>query len=219
MTRKHGHKIRAMQTTRESLLMSLRRTGATDAWRRFCNLYATSIIRYGMKLGLSESDARDVLQETLIILMRQLPSFDYDPARRFRNYLLTIVHRQALALFRKRNRRPEVPLDETSAQAEIARCPKHDDDAAAQTRWHEALFDDAWSRLQKSGKLQLRTIAIFTEYAIEGHEAETVRKKHDVDANTVHQIRNRVIKMLKDEVRLLIAEMDPEEIAALGDAL
>ena len=165
------------------------------------------------QFGLSEADARDVLQETLIMLMRQMPTFDYDPRRRFRNFLLTIVHRNALAIFRKRKRRPEISLDETSAQPRILRMADRSqaDDANAEARWQETLFDDAWSRLQRSGKLQPRTIEIFTEYAIQGCDCEIVSKKHGVADNTVHQVRNRVIAMLKDEVRKLMAELEPGE--------
>lgn len=183
--------------------MQLRQPGAAAAWEQFCLQYGGPIVRYAQKLGLNEADARDVMQETLVALVRQLPRFDYDPARgRFRNFLLTIVHRQAQGLFRRRCRRPEVVLpDDLEVGAPAAKEAEAD-------RWQEALFDEAWTRLQRSGAIQARTVAIFEAYAIRGESPAAVGKENGVSANTVYQIRNRILAMLKKEVQLLARDLE-----------
>jgi RNA polymerase sigma factor (sigma-70 family) len=198
-----------------TLLEQLKRPHAEAAWERFCRVYGAPIVRYGMKLGLAESDARDVLQETLIALVKLLPGFNYDPRRgRFRNYVLTIVHRQALGVFRRRNRSAEVPLEDGMPVPSLLDGPAGgarpaEDEAAA--RWQESLLDEAWCRLQRSGQIQPRTLAIFEEYVLRGLPADEAAKKFGVAANTVYQIRNRVIVMLKEDVQALMADMDPED--------
>lgn len=186
--------------------MRLKQADASDAWERFCRVYGPPIIRYCRKLGLSEADAADALQESLLVLMRLLPKFDYDPARgKFRNYLLTIVHRQSLAILRRNARRQAAPLDDTERDAERAEAEEDD------TRWQEALLDEAWFQLKSSGRLKAATISAFEAYAIRGEKVEDVAKKHGLSANTVYQIKNRVIALLRQEVRQMLAELDPDD--------
>lgn len=195
-----------MEPTRASLLWRLRQADAGAAWEQFCLQYGGAILRYAQKLGLNEADAQDVLQESLVALVRQMPRFEYDPARGlFRNFLLTIVHRQAAALFRRRGRKAEVSFIPAMDAEPLA------SSADVDARWQEALFDEAWARLRTSGALQARTLAVFEAYAMRGESAGDVGKKHAISANTVYQIRNRIVAMLKQEVDSLACELDSNE--------
>ena len=107
-------------------------------------------------------------------------------------------------------------LDETGAtkllhEISARETTAPDDD----TRWQEALFDEAWQRLKNSDKLKPGTIEAFEAYAIRGENPEDVGKKNGMAANTVYQIKNRVLAMLKEEVQHLIAEMDPADLEQL----
>lgn len=210
-----------MDATSVTLLDALKQPHAEAAWERFCRVYGPVVIRYGRKIGLSDADARDVLQESLIVLMRLLPGFSYDRSKgRFRNFLLTIVHRQALSHLRRACRRTfqsldTLPPDTAPAQEGPAAEAADDRDV----RWQEALLDDAWSRLARSGRLQPATLAVFEAYAIRGGNCEEVAKKHGMSANTVYQIRNRVLGILKSDVLQMLAEMDPEELEMLKENL
>lgn len=202
-----------MESTSATLLSRLKQSHADASWERFCRIYAAPIIRYGRKLGLSDADARDVMQESLLILMRLLPQFEYDRQRgRFRSYLLNIVHKQALGFLRRARRHPVISLDADGPDGlpplEVV-APEQE--SGRDVRWQEALFDEAWSRLAASGRLQPATLAVFEDYVIRGRDCEEVAKKHGIAANTVYQMRNRVIGILKSEVRLMLAEMDPDE--------
>lgn len=196
--------------------MQMRQPSPGDAWERFCRLYGGAIIRYAMKLGLSETDSCDVLQETLVTLTRKMPQFDYAPERGlFRNFLLTIVHRSALRHFYRQERRAEISIedDTTGGRAMIeslaAPVPLPAD---SWMLWQDALLDEAWSTLRNSGELQPQTIAVFEAYAILGESAEVVQKKFGLNANTIYLIRNRVVAMLKKEISYLLMEMDADEV-------
>lgn len=196
-----------MDKTSQTLLDQLQQPDAAGAWERFCRVYGPPIIRYAQKLGLAEADARDVMQESLLVLIRLLPRFRYDPARgRFRNYLLTIVHRQALAHLRRAGRTTALPPEEMDRlQGSVPAGATPEDD-----RWQEALLDEAWKQLQVSGRLKPDTIAAFEAYAIRGEACADVAKKWGMAENTVYQIRNRVIVMLRDDVRRLLADLERE---------
>src|SRR5262245_895752 len=82
-----------MLTTSGSLLERLRQPDA-DSWARFVELYTPLLLRWTGQLGLQAADGDDLVQEVFGILVKKLPEFEYDPARRFRGWLRTVlVHR------------------------------------------------------------------------------------------------------------------------------
>jgi RNA polymerase sigma factor (sigma-70 family) len=82
-------------STRKTLLLRIRNPANTEAWQTFVDLYSPLIYHFCLRRGLQEADCRDVLQNVLLSVHRQILSFQYDPERgRFRNWLITIVLRQ-----------------------------------------------------------------------------------------------------------------------------
>ena len=155
-----------------------------------------------------------LVQETLLTLVHLLPQFHYDPARgRFRNYLLTIVHRKGLAVLRRGARQAAVPLEE------VERVVAQEDEGDRTARWQEALLDEAWFQLKASGRLKPDTLAAFEAYAIRGEAAEEVGRRHGLSANTVYQIKNRVIGLLREEVQQRLADLDPDDPAVWAEAV
>jgi len=59
-----------MLTTDEKLLARVRSTEAHEAWQAFYEQYWNAILRYSRKLGLDERHSEDVLQESMVTLMR-----------------------------------------------------------------------------------------------------------------------------------------------------
>lgn len=145
-----------MVETDEALLDQLKRVDAHGAWAEFYQLYWLAVIRYACKLGLSHTQAQDVLQETMMALMRLLPQFEYDPARgRFRNFLLTIVHRRALAAMRRRSRESEMPFDASGL------CDRLEQEPPSLEDWREAVLEEALCRLRRDYLVDERTLNVF----------------------------------------------------------
>lgn len=69
-----------------------------NAWQEFVTRYGGLVLHWARRWGLSGSDAQDVAQEVLLVLVRQIRSFRYDPQRRFRSWLKTIVMRTCTRL-------------------------------------------------------------------------------------------------------------------------
>src|SRR5205807_1741058 len=117
-----------MNTTSFSLLHRLRQPGEQDTdWRRFVQLYTPLLFHWARKLGLSTEDAADLAQEVLILLMRKLPEFNYDPSRSFRGWLHTVT----LNKWRDHQRLRRVPID--GAAGDLSNV-----EAAAATTFEEA---------------------------------------------------------------------------------
>ncbi len=81
--------------TRSSLLRRLGNVGDDASWRRFFDTYWRLIYNVARKSGLSEADAQDIVQETVIAVARKMPEFCYDPAKgSFKQWLLLITRRR-----------------------------------------------------------------------------------------------------------------------------
>lgn len=201
-----------MIDTRESLLDRLRLDDAHEAWREFYDLYWAAILRYARKLGLNDHQAQEVLQETMVALMRILPDFVYDRERgKFRNFLLTIVHRKALGVIRRAARRTELPWHECP---EAQTADPFQNSAAMQVealvRWREVLMEEAVRRVREDARLNVATFAVFEAYVIQRKPAEDVAREFGLKENAVYQIRNRLLRRVQAEIEKLVRSSGDE---------
>lgn len=196
-----------MIETDETLLERVRKLDAHVAWQEFYKAYWSAILRYARKLGLNDDQAKEVLQETMVALMRVLPNFCYDRRKgRFRNFLLTIVHRKSLAALRRAKGLPDVSLDEEDPwgrgalrellPAEALRSAE----VEAETLWREALMEDTLAQLAASPALADGTFAAFRAYVIERRPAAEVAAEFGMKENALYQIKNRLMRRLRAEV-------------------
>jgi RNA polymerase sigma-70 factor (ECF subfamily) len=97
-----------MHTTNASLLERLRQPSAAEAWERFVRLYTPLLLFWARKLGLQDQDAADLVQDVLVVMVRKLPEFQYQPGRTFRGWMRTVLMNK----WRDRpHRAPAAPLD------------------------------------------------------------------------------------------------------------
>lgn len=199
-----------MDATRATLLAKMRAPSAHRSWEEFYALYAGVILAYAHKLGLSDTAARDVLQDTMVTLMRILPEFEYRPDRgKFRNFLLTIVHRKALAEMRRAARSKNVSLDAPEGEdsrrgLEAVADPKTArPDAEAEKAWAQSLLEEALRRVAEDPSIDARTADVFRLYVLEGRPAAEVAARFSLKENAVYQVKNRLTRRLAREVRLL----------------
>ena len=73
----------------------MRNLDDSDSWRTFFDTYWRLIYNVARKSGLSEDQAQEVVQETVIAVARKMPEFRYDPAQgSFKSWLLLICRRR-----------------------------------------------------------------------------------------------------------------------------
>ncbi len=193
-----------MIDTNETLLDRLKVETAHEAWEEFYRGYSTAVMRYAMRLGLDHARAEDVLQETMVVLMRLLPTFAYDRRRgRFRNFLLTITHRQALGILRRAKRRGEVPLQQTTECA----APE----APAPELWEDALLAQAVENMRRDPAMEPRTFAVFEAYVLQRRPVTEVAAEFGLTGNAVYLVKNRLLRQLRAEVARLRRDSETEE--------
>src|ERR1041385_5236149 len=80
-----------MHTTAVSLLERLRQPADSTAWEKLVRLYTPLLLYWARRLGLQETDAADLVQDVLIVLVQKLPEFQYQPGKSFRGWLRPVL--------------------------------------------------------------------------------------------------------------------------------
>jgi RNA polymerase sigma factor (sigma-70 family) len=82
-----------MPETPPSLLQRLREhPGDAEAWRRFDHLYRPLLASWLSRHAIQPADRDDLIQDILAAVVRDMPTFTYDPARgKFRSWLRRIL--------------------------------------------------------------------------------------------------------------------------------
>src|SRR5689334_19655137 len=87
--------------TRLSLLSRLKECDDQESWRVFFNTYWKLIYNAAIRAGLSDAEAQDVVQETIIAVSRKISV--YDPAKgSFKNFLMQQTRWRIVGRMRKR---------------------------------------------------------------------------------------------------------------------
>jgi RNA polymerase sigma factor (sigma-70 family) len=89
--------------TRWSLLSRLKNWDDHASWQQFFDIYWKLIYNVAIKAGLSDTEAQDVVQETVITVAKNLDRFKMDPARgSFKGWLMHTTRWRIADQFRKR---------------------------------------------------------------------------------------------------------------------
>jgi hypothetical protein len=89
--------------TRQSLLSRLRDWDDQASWQDFFDTYWRLIYNVARRSGLTEVESQEVVQETIINVARQMPSFRYNPKKgSFKGWLLHTTQWRVGDQFRRR---------------------------------------------------------------------------------------------------------------------
>src|SRR5260221_2934833 len=83
--------------TRVSLLGRLKDWGDQQSWQEFFDIYHRLIQSVALKAGLTQSEAQDVVQETILTVAKKIGDFRSDPAKgSFKGWLIVVTRRMTL---------------------------------------------------------------------------------------------------------------------------
>ena len=208
--------------TRQSLLSRLKEWDDHESWRDFFDTYWRLIYGLAVKSGLTNTEAEDVVQETLLAVAKEMPGFKYDPARgSFKGWLLEITRRRIANQVRRRlmHRHASAgPLaGEASGQptrersepdqrrtATVERVPDPNSDELERhwdQDWQRNLLEAAIVRVKK--KVNAKQYQMFNLYVMMQWPMDQVKKTLGVSAAQVYMAKMRIGRMIKREVRAL----------------
>jgi RNA polymerase sigma factor (sigma-70 family) len=191
--------------TRSSLIRRLHDWEDHAGWQDFFDTYWKLIYAVAIKAGLSDAEARDVVQETVVSVARSLQAGQYDRARgSFKAWLHAVTRNRITDHFRRRQR--SVPLaepkaDSTTGTRPIARIPDPASlelDAVWEEEWQKNLLDAATQRVR--AKVPPDQFQIFDLYALKGLPVGEVARLTRSSRARVYVVKHRVSGMIRGEV-------------------
>jgi RNA polymerase sigma factor (sigma-70 family) len=194
--------------TRRSLLENLKDWKDDESWREFFQMYWKFIYGLARKSNLTDSEAQEVVQETIIYVSRKMPGFNYDRARgSFKGWLAKLTRWRIMDQLRKRDGHllffapagpgepdPFLDLPDPSPQKL----------SVIDEEWERNLFETALQRVKDRVKpLQFQ---IFELYVIKKWPILQVTDALGVNMGQVYLAKHRVSALLREEIWRLEAQ-------------
>jgi len=192
-----------MAETPVSLLERLRDRPDPEAWRELVDLYTPLLGRW-LRHSVQPSDADDLVQEVLGVLVRELPHFRREGRRgAFRAWLRGILVNRLRAFWRTRQGRAvgtgDSDLLKMLEQLEDPRSDLH----RLWDREHDRYV--AHRLLERIGpEFEPTTWRAFRGVVLEGKRVAEVAAELGISANAVSIAKSRVLHRLRQEVRGLL---------------
>ena len=196
-------------TTRSSLLSRLRNLDDQESWRSFFDRYWELLYNVARQSGLGEPEAQDVVQETVIAVVKAMPDFRYDPARgSFKQWLLRIAGRRIMDHLRRTYRQPpraEVELealDESDMPADLISDPAAEQvQAAWEEEWERRILAEAIGRVQR--KVNPKHFQIFDYCVLKDWPSSKVASLLGLNTAQVYLAKHRVAQAVKQAARAI----------------
>ncbi len=196
--------------TRASLLGRLKNWEDAKSWEEFTQTYSRLIRAVALKAGLTESEAKDVEQETLLCVARTIHEFESNPARgTFKSWLLNLTRWRIADQFRRRGPAASAPLSDASPTRTptVERVPAPDSlDAEWEVEWKQNIVATALARVGR--KVKPKHLQIFDLYAVRHWPAGKVARELGVTRVQVYLVSHRLTKLMKCEVELLSRKLE-----------
>ena len=189
----------AIPKTSVSLLKALSGDASSVRWTEFYNKYEGPM-RAFLQAHFPTVEADDMIQETLIALVKCLPSYRYVPDEHgyFHNYLMGIVKHKALDAIRHQTARTAIEKQlEEEAQERMKHFQAPNDDAE-EAAWKNAAKEAALEQLLADDSIALTTREVFRHVALMHEPPMDVASQFGITRNNVDQIKARLIARLKD---------------------
>jgi RNA polymerase sigma factor (sigma-70 family) len=194
--------------TRYSLLGRLQDWSDDDSWRDFFETYWRLIYATALKAGLSESEAQDVVQETIISVAKDLHKFERVRERgSFRGWLRNIIRWRIADQFRKRIRHEPIPNARHETSFETVSVGDIPDPSGfdAEAAWDEEMRASLLEAALKNIRPQVREehFQMFDLYVVKHWPPGRIAQTLGVNVGQVYLAKHRVARLVKKEIRRL----------------
>lgn len=189
--------------TRNSLLNRLKDWGDQASWSDFFDTYWKLIYGVASKAGLSDAEAQDVVQETLLSVAKTMPGFNYNPEiGSFKSYLLTLTRWRILDQLRRRGQFPSVKQDHDLTRTEFVEQLIDSSGCEFQRVWDQEwetnLLNAALEKVRR--RANPKHFQLFDLYVRKGWSVQEVTQTMEVSVHQVYTAKSRIASMLKKEI-------------------
>jgi RNA polymerase sigma-70 factor (ECF subfamily) len=192
--------------TRYSLLSRLQNWDDQDSWKDFFDTYWRLIYSVALKSGLTEAEAQDVVQETIISVAKDLHKFKRDRTLgSFKGWLRNVTRWRIADQLRKRVREERLPLangeNDDRLLAEIPDPMSENSESNWDEEWQANLLAAAIDRVKC--RVKEEHFQMFDLYVAKKWPVSQVAQTLGVSIGRVYLAKHRVSALIKKEVRAL----------------
>ena len=194
--------------TRQSLLSRLKDWNNQEGWRVFFDTYWKLIYTAAIKAGLADAEAQDVVQETVISVLKGLPTFEHaGRAGTFKNWLLRLTSWRIGDQLRRRQPgfdqpKPPAPTSTRTATVERVADPAGLGlEAVWDEEWGKNLMEAAVERVKR--KVDGKLYQLFDLYVIKDWPVSRVAQALNVSPARVYLAKHRISPLIRKEIAYL----------------
>jgi RNA polymerase sigma-70 factor (ECF subfamily) len=195
-------------STRYTLLSRLQDRDDQDSWKDFFDTYWRFIYSIAIKSGLTEAEAQDVVQETVISVARDIDKFKRDRALgSFKGWLHNVTRWRIADQFRKRTRARAADNTQTGGdlpRPDVGEIPDPAGGGAEsiwEQEWQANLLEAAMEKVKH--RVREEHFQMFDLYVVKQWPAGKVARTLGVNVALVYLVKHRIAALLKREVRRL----------------
>lgn len=191
--------------TRYSLLSRLQNWDDQDSWRDFFDTYWPLIYSFALKSGLTEAEAQDVVQETIISVAKNIQKFRRDRSLgTFKGWLKNLTRWRIADQLRKRTRlNPEAEAKPFTG-VEMMEIPGATDaglESVWEQEWEANLLESAIRRVKR--RVKEEHYQMFDLYVLKQWPVRKVAQLLDVSVGQVYLAKHRITLLIRKEIRVL----------------
>lgn len=199
--------------TRRSLVERLGNPADQASWRTFFDAYGGLLYRVARAAGLTDTEAQEAVQETVITVARNVGGLRYDPAvGSFKGWLLQTTRWRIADQFRLRQRWERLEASDSPRELagdgprtalidRVSDPGEHALEGAWEAEWRESLLTAALARIRR--QIDPKQFQIFDCYVTRGWSATRVARELGVSLSQVYVGKHRVAALLRKTVVVL----------------
>jgi RNA polymerase sigma factor (sigma-70 family) len=192
--------------TRYSLLSRLQNWDDQASWKEFFDSYWRLIYSIALKSGLTETEAQDVVQETIISISKDIHKFKRDRALgSFKGWLRNLTRWRIADQLRRRIQPRQENLvigGGSDSSLEYAQVPDPTGgalDEIWEKEWRANLFDSAVERVKQ--RVKEEHFQIFDLHVIRHWPPRRVAAALNISIGQVYLAKFRIVALKKKEIR------------------
>lgn len=183
-----------LPTTSTTLLNSLLEEPTDQrAWRTFCGRYGPAVFRFARRQGLGDSNAEEIVADTLAAFFEGYGAGRYDRSRgRFKTWVFGIALNKVRELRRRKKQQADEPIEriEDNIRA-VSPEDEFNTDVDRTLAWE--CLDAIRTRVAPL------TYQAFDLYALKGRPAGDVAKLLGIDTSAVYVAKSRVLSRARHD--------------------
>lgn len=171
-----------------------------DRWQRLVDLYAPLLDNWLRQYEVQDADREDLIQDVLMVIMRELPSFRHSQRiGAFRTWLRRILVNRLQNFWRQRGR--NISAGNSADQDDFARRLQELEAPQSElaARWDLEHNQHVVRRLLKlvEPKFSVTTQQLFRRLALDGASASDVAAEFELTLGAVFTAKSRVLRELR----------------------